>query len=223
MKQFSKLAIAIVPALIMLGCGSKGDVKEAGGDSGVQQGRVAGATPGSGAAAVGSGAPGSSAGSAGSTGSAGGASNGSSGSVGTAGSSGSPASAIAGGGTAGADQSGGTKPGMLPTEQKIYFDFDKSEIKSEYKATLTAHVSYMLANPSVKVAIEGHCDERGTREYNLALGERRAHAVKQFLVLQGVAKDQVTTVTFGEERPDVAGHDESAWKFNRRAVFVYSK
>jgi len=220
MKKFSRLAIAIVPALVMLGCGSKGDVKEAGDDSGVQQGRVAGATQGSGAAAVGSGAAGSSAGSSGSTG---GASNGGSGSAGSAGSAGSPASAMAGGGTDGANQSGGTKLGMLPTEQKVYFDYDKSEIRSEFKATLTAHVSYMLANPNVKVAIEGHCDERGTREYNLALGERRAHAVKQFLVLQGVAKDQVTTVTFGEERSDVAGHDESAWKFNRRAVFVYSK
>lgn len=225
MKQFTKLAIAIVPALVMLGCGSKGDVKEAGGDSGVQQGRVAGAQ-GSGAAAVGSGAAGSSATSAGSSGSTGAASSGGSaagGSAGSAGSSGSPASATAGGATGSADQSGGTKPGMLPAEQKLYFDFDKSEIRSEYKTLLMAHVSYMLANPSVKVAIEGHCDERGTREYNLALGERRAHAVKQFLVLQGVAKDQVTTVTFGEERPDAAGHDESAWKFNRRAVFVYSK
>ena len=76
---------------------------------------------------------------------------------------------------------------------------------------------------SVSLAIEGHCDERGTREYNMALGERRAFSVKQFLTLQGVSNSQVRTVSFGEERPDVEGHDESAWKWNRRAVFVYSE
>ena len=71
--------------------------------------------------------------------------------------------------------------------------------------------------------LEGHADERGTREYNIALGERRAYSVLQFLTLQGVSKNQIRVVSFGEERADVEGHDESAWKWNRRAVFVYAE
>lgn len=111
----------------------------------------------------------------------------------------------------------------LLSERKIYFDFDKSELRDEFKEILQAHADFLVANPSTTVVIEGHCDERGTREYNMALGERRAHSVYQFLTLQGVSKNQVRTVSFGEERPDVEGHDESAWKWNRRAVFVYEE
>ena len=111
----------------------------------------------------------------------------------------------------------------LLAERKIYFDYDRSEIKSEFREMLKAHADYLVANPNVSVAIEGHCDERGTREYNMALGERRAHSVRQYLTLQGVDDRQLRTVSFGEERPDVEGHDESAWKWNRRAVFVYSE
>ena len=111
----------------------------------------------------------------------------------------------------------------LLSERKIYFDFDLSEIKDEYKAILQAHARYLIANPAVSVTIEGHCDERGTREYNIALGERRAYSTLQFLALQGVDKDQIRVVSYGEERPDVEGHDESAWKWNRRAVLVYSE
>lgn len=235
MNQFSKLVVVIVPALVMLGCGSKGEVKDAGADGGVQQGRAAGVTTGAGG--VGSGASATSAaggatasGSA-SNGAAGSASGGSSGgSSGSAagnsagGSSGSSGSSMASSGTSGAGAAGGaTMPGMLPNNMKVFFDYDRSEIKAEFRSLLQAHVSYLAANPTARVTIEGHCDERGTREYNLALGERRAHAIQQFLVLQGAGKDQVKTVTFGEERPDAAGHDESAWKFNRRAVFTYAK
>jgi len=111
----------------------------------------------------------------------------------------------------------------LLSERKIYFDYDKSDIKDDYKPILEAHAKYLINNPNVSVVIEGHCDERGTREYNMALGERRANAVFQFLTLQGVNKNQMRTVSFGEERPDVEGHDESAWKWNRRAVFVYNE
>ena len=111
----------------------------------------------------------------------------------------------------------------LVSERKIYFDFDKSEIKEEFRAIIEAHAKYLVDNPAASVAIEGHCDERGTREYNMALGERRAFSVLQMLTLLGVSKSQVRTVSFGEERPDVDGHDESAWKWNRRAVFIYSE
>jgi peptidoglycan-associated lipoprotein len=111
----------------------------------------------------------------------------------------------------------------LVSERKIYFDFDKSDIKDEFRAIVEAHAQYLVDNPAATVSIEGHCDERGTREYNMALGERRAHSVLQMLTLLGASKSQIRTVSFGEERPDVDGHDESAWKWNRRAVFVYSE
>ena len=111
----------------------------------------------------------------------------------------------------------------LLAERKVYFDFDRSQITSEYKGILKAHAEYLMANASASVMIEGNCDERGTREYNMALGEQRAYSVLQFLTLQGVSKSQLSTVSFGEERPDVEGHDESAWKYNRRAVLVYSE
>ena len=111
----------------------------------------------------------------------------------------------------------------LLSERKIYFDYDKSDIKDEYKPILMAHAHNLINNPNLTVVIEGHTDERGTREYNMALGERRANAVLQFLILQGVNKNQIRTVSYGEERPDVEGHDESAWKWNRRAVIVYNE
>ena len=111
----------------------------------------------------------------------------------------------------------------LFSERKIYFDFDKSDIKDEFRAIIEAHAKYLVENPSASVSIEGHCDERGTREYNLALGERRAHSVSQMLTLLGANKSQIRTVSYGEERPDVEGHDESAWKWNRRAVFIYAE
>ncbi len=111
----------------------------------------------------------------------------------------------------------------LLAERKIYFDFDRSEILDDYQDILKAHAGYLISNPSASLMIEGHADERGTREYNMALGERRAYSVFQFLTLQGVSKSQLSTVSFGEERPDVEGHDESAWKYNRRAVLVYSE
>jgi len=115
------------------------------------------------------------------------------------------------------------KSSDLTSERKIYFDFDRSEIKPEFRAIVESHAQYLMANPSATVAIEGHCDERGTREYNMALGERRAHSVLQMLTLLGVSKSQIRTVSYGEERPDVEGHEESSWQWNRRAVFVYSE
>ncbi|MGV6826136.1 MAG: peptidoglycan-associated lipoprotein Pal [bacterium] len=103
----------------------------------------------------------------------------------------------------------------------LYFDFDVSEIRSEYLDMLRAHASYLAGNPNVTVTIEGHCDERGSREYNIGLGERRANAVQQFMQAEGVDPAQITTISYGEERPDDPGHSEAAWAMNRRAMLVY--
>ncbi|MDH5446614.1 MAG: peptidoglycan-associated lipoprotein Pal [Gammaproteobacteria bacterium] len=104
----------------------------------------------------------------------------------------------------------------------IYFDFDKSEVKTEFQQLITAHAEYIAGHPDITVVLEGHADERGTREYNIALGERRAKAVKEMLVLQGVAEKQLQVISFGEERPVALGHDESAWSLNRRVELLYS-
>ena len=111
-----------------------------------------------------------------------------------------------------------------PLAQRIvYFDFDKSDVKPEFLDTLTAHAKYLVANPTQKIRIEGYTDERGTVEYNIALGDRRAQAVRRFMLFQGVNADQITTVSYGEAHPADAGHDETAWAKNRRAVVVYLK
>ncbi len=103
----------------------------------------------------------------------------------------------------------------------VYFDFDSSEIKSEYNAVVAAHAKYLATNSSLKVRLEGNTDERGTREYNIGLGERRAQAVRRALLLQGVSEAQVATLSYGEERPAVAGNDEAAYAKNRRVEFGY--
>lgn len=103
----------------------------------------------------------------------------------------------------------------------IYFDFDKSEIKPEFADVVTAHARNLTSHPNLKLKLEGNTDERGTREYNIGLGERRAQAVRRALMLQGVAESQLTTVSFGAERPAVEGDDEAAWAQNRRVNLVY--
>lgn len=103
----------------------------------------------------------------------------------------------------------------------IYFDFDSSEIRSDYRDVVIAHGQYLAKNATAMVTVEGHCDERGSREYNIGLGERRANAVKQLLIAQGASVNQITVVSYGEERPAVMGSDENAWAQNRRAVLVY--
>ena len=107
------------------------------------------------------------------------------------------------------------------SKRVVYFDFDSSEIKSDDREVIMAHAQYLLSNPNEKIVLEGHADERGTREYNIALGERRAKAVSQLMVLQGVAQSQLDVVSFGEERPVALGHDESAWSVNRRVEILY--
>lgn len=109
----------------------------------------------------------------------------------------------------------------LLQKRVIYFDFDKSEIKQKYRDIIEAHATYLSKHPKVTVTLEGNTDERGSREYNLALGERRAVAVEQQLTLLGVPASQIRTVSYGEERPVDPGHNEAAWSKNRRVVIVY--
>jgi peptidoglycan-associated lipoprotein len=103
----------------------------------------------------------------------------------------------------------------------IYFDYDRAEIKPEFVPVVTAHAKYLNGNTSRKVRLEGHADERGSREYNIGLGERRSQAVRRALLLQGVAESQITTVSYGEERPQAQGGDEAAYSRNRRSEMVY--
>ena len=106
-------------------------------------------------------------------------------------------------------------------ERVFYFEFDRAVINAADLEALQVHADVMRGNPSRRVVIEGHCDERGTREYNLALGERRADAVRSFLAAAGVSGSRVETVSYGEERPDDPGQGEDSWARNRRAVMIY--
>jgi peptidoglycan-associated lipoprotein len=103
----------------------------------------------------------------------------------------------------------------------VYFDYDQAEVRPEFNALLQAHGQYLAQNPNVQLRLEGHADERGSREYNIGLGERRAQAVRRILMLQGAAANQLTTVSYGEERPAQTGSDEEAWRLNRRVELVY--
>ncbi len=103
---------------------------------------------------------------------------------------------------------------------RVFFDFDKSDLTSESQNTLQRLAVWLNGNPSTTLTIEGHCDERGTREYNLALGERRANSVRDFLVALGINPNRVGTISFGKERPAVLGSNDSAWAQNRRGAFV---
>lgn len=116
---------------------------------------------------------------------------------------------------------GGEMAGEATTElETIYFDFDRAVVREDQKPALRQNASVVQGHGDWRqVVIEGHCDERGSEEYNLALGERRANAVKRYLVDSGVRDSRLDTVSFGESRPAVQGHDESAWKWNRRAEF----
>ncbi len=102
--------------------------------------------------------------------------------------------------------------------EAVYFDYDRAELRSEARTTLQANADSVKSSPR-NVTIEGYCDERGSEEYNLALGERRANGVRQYMVDLGVPASKLSTVSFGEARPAVAGHTESAWRYNRRAEF----
>ncbi|MGH7410425.1 MAG: peptidoglycan-associated lipoprotein Pal [Candidatus Methylomirabilis sp.] len=105
----------------------------------------------------------------------------------------------------------------------IFFDFDKAEIRQDAKGPLEEDIRWLKAHPQSAITIEGHCDERGTSEYNLGLGERRAKVTKDYLMASGIDNKRIATVSYGKERPFVLGHDESAWKWNRRAHLVVTK
>ena len=105
----------------------------------------------------------------------------------------------------------------------IYFDYDSSDVRADFESVVQAHASYLASHPQTTVTLEGHSDERGSREYNLALGERRALSLRRQLVLLGATAGQVKTVSYGEERPVVEGHDEQSYGQNRRAEIVYQQ
>lgn len=115
----------------------------------------------------------------------------------------------------------GPLAGML-AKRTVYFDFDSSEIRGEGTEIVAAHAKHLAATPAARVRLEGHTDERGSREYNIGLGERRAQAVRRALLLQGATDAQLSTVSYGEERPAAAGSDEAAWTKNRRVEIVYT-
>lgn len=129
----------------------------------------------------------------------------------------------------GADLGGGVSAYSLDDPESplakrvIYFDYDSAAIPDQYRKLIEMHAQYLASHRNTQVVLEGHTDERGSREYNIALGERRAQAVKKIMLLFGVNDAQVQTVSFGEERPVAPGHDESAWSLNRRVELVYSE
>jgi peptidoglycan-associated lipoprotein len=136
------------------------------------------------------------------------------------------------GGDASAGAGSGTTAALTPQQQAlaaiqqknvVYFDFDSSEIRSEYVPVVAAHAQYLVKYPTARVRLEGHTDERGSREYNIGLGERRAQTVRRALLAQGVAEAQITTVSYGEERPAVEGSDEAAFGQNRRVELVHAQ
>ena len=113
-------------------------------------------------------------------------------------------------------------PNNILSKRSVYFDFDKYNVKDEYRPLVEAHARYLRENPSAKMLIQGNADERGSREYNVGLGQRRAESLKKMLTLLGAKDSQVESVSLGEEKPSCAGHDEDCWAKNRRDDMLYS-
>ena len=109
---------------------------------------------------------------------------------------------------------------LVSIGNKVYFDFDSSALSADAKSTLNAQAAFLRSNPSVRITVEGHADERGTREYNLALGDRRASAARDFLVAQGIDGARIKTISYGKERPEIVGSNDEAWAKNRRSVSI---
>lgn len=112
-------------------------------------------------------------------------------------------------------------PGNILSKRNVYFDFDQYEVKPGYRSLVEAHAKYLLAHPQVRITLQGNADDRGSQEYNLALGQNRAVAVKKLMNVFGVPDRQVETISFGEEKPRATGHDEGSWAENRRTDIVY--
>jgi peptidoglycan-associated lipoprotein len=135
------------------------------------------------------------------------------------------------GGTPGAGASGAANqyglspalrdPNNILSKRIVYFDYDSFVVKDDYRAVVEAHAKYLQANRNAKITLQGHTDERGSREYNIALGQKRADAVKKLMQLLGATEMQIETVSFGKEKPKTDGHDESSWAQNRRVEIFY--
>ena len=113
-------------------------------------------------------------------------------------------------------------PNNVLSKRSVYFDYDSAEVRGDYRSMIEAHARYLQANRNARIAIQGNTDERGSREYNIALGQRRADAVRQMMRVLGATDQQIETVSFGKEKPKNPGHDESAYTENRRADIVYA-
>jgi peptidoglycan-associated lipoprotein len=114
-------------------------------------------------------------------------------------------------------------PDSMLSQRKVYFEYDSSVVQSDSMPVIRAHAEYLSSNNGMSFTLEGHADERGTREYNIALGERRADAVRRILVANGVSDGQIKVISYGEERPAAFGHAENSWSRNRRAEMMYSQ
>ena len=112
-------------------------------------------------------------------------------------------------------------PQGVLAQRTVYFAYDSSDLRAEDRPIVEAHARYLTAHPDVTITLEGHTDERGSREYNIGLGERRAQSVRNLITLLGASGQQVRVVSYGKERPAAEGHDESAWRWNRRAELIY--
>ena len=115
-----------------------------------------------------------------------------------------------------------TDPNSILSKRSVYFDFNKDEVKPEYRDMVEAHAKYLTQNPSARLTVQGNADDRGSREYNLALGQRRAAAVKNVMNVYGASDTQIETVSYGEEKPRCTSNDETCWAENRRADIVYA-
>ena len=146
--------------------------------------------------------------------------------------SGAPVESRAGGPSVATVTTGGVDGGRLPavltdpksilSKRSVYFDYDSYEVKAEYKDLVTAHAKFLTENRQFRMLIQGNTDERGSREYNLALGQKRADAIKKMMALLGAREDQLEAVSLGEEKPKNEGHGEAAWAENRRGDLLYS-
>ena len=136
-----------------------------------------------------------------------------------------PASSANGTGTTSPNASsavnGAQTADATPPSGSVYFDFDSNEVKEQYQPLIQSEARFMSGHPGARLRIEGNCDERGSREYNLALGQRRAEAVKRVMTVLGATDSRIETVSYGEEKPVAQGHDEAAWAKNRRDDFRY--
>ena len=151
----------------------------------------------------------------------------------TASAGGATTSGVGGSGVGGTTASGGAvgtgaggsplrDPANILSKRSVYFDFDSFVVKDEFRPLVEAHARYLVANRGTRMIIQGNTDERGSREYNIALGQKRADAVKRTMTLLGAQEAQIESVSYGKEKPKNPGHDESAWAENRRADIVYA-